>query len=835
MPCASFSRSTSAMTCLAPILVSSRSSRTVWPMSSRRRPIAALRTFEVRARCCSARSFSHSPTRRRSLTTCFRKPSARLSSLGPLSAASLPSLVASSSPNTWRVSISPRFNRSPSASTESTARSREKTASRPSRSPASISLAIATSSSRVRRGTPPISCRYMRTGSAVSPGARSTSSVSAGSSVQSASPAAFSVESSARAVYSTASPSMSMPPSIVTTWSSSSAPAPTAPSRGSSAAGAAAGAGLTIGRAPPARAFLSWDRFSMRFTRTRARQPPAGTRRPVSAPTERDGGGSAQMRIIRDTIPQGRTAPQECERTFAGPVSQVESGVVPGNCQAPSGSALPSSPELLGVDAVVGQLELEVLAVHAHVLGSFRDVAQVPAQRLGDELALEALDDALLGVPEVARRARIIHGSGVPPVLHGRGEVPQLDLLPRGQRHRLLERVLELAHVARPLVRQERAVGGGFQRPRGASKTVGRGAEEALDQEREVFGPVAQRAEHHRDDIEPVVEVLAEGPVADLRLQILVRGCQDPDVHLDGPVPAHALELPLLQDTQDLRLRLERHVPDLVEEQCAAIGDLELALTGGRGAGEGALFVTEELALHELPRERGAVHLDQGPGVTGAPLVDGVGHQLLAGPARSTNEHGQVGVRDLADDIEHPLHGRALPDQALKAMALGDLLAEQLQVAPQRHAFQHPLDDQLELVIVERLRQVVRRAGLHRLDGDLLRAVGGDHDHRTVRAPLLRRPQHLHAGDALQVEVGDDELVAAGRELLDRVLARERRLHLVAASRQQALDRDADRALVVDDQDRCAHATRASGSSRSIPRPVSKAVRAATRPPCAST
>src|SRR5262249_43587135 len=164
----------------------------------------------------------------------------------------------------------------------------------------------------------------------------------------------------------------------------------------------------------------------------------------------------------------------------------------------------------------------------------------------------------------------------------------------------------------------------------------------------------------------------------------------------------------------------------------------------------------------------------------------------------------------------------------------GDLLAEQLQVAPQRDAFQHPLDDQLELVVVERLRQVVRRAGLHRLDGDLLRAVGGDHDHRTVRAPLLRTPQHVHPGDALQVQIGDDELVGAVVELLDRLLAGDRRLHLVAASGQQALDRDADRALVVDDQDRRAHATLASGSSRSMPRPVSKAVPAATRPPCAS-
>src|SRR5262249_21026644 len=199
------------------------------------------------------------------------------------------------------------------------------------------------------------------------------------------------------------------------------------------------------------------------------------------------------------------------------------------------------------------------------------------------------------------------------------------------------------------------------------------------------------------------------------------------------------------------------------------------------------------------------------------------------------NEHGQVGVRDLADDVEHPLHGRALPDQALEAMAFGDLLAEQLQVAPQRDAFQHPLDNQLELVVVERLRQVVRRAGLHCLDGDHLRAVGGDHDHRTVRAPLLRTPQHVHPGNALQVQIGDDELVGAVVELLDRLLAGDRRLHLVATRRQQPLDRDPDGTLVVNDQDRRAHEPPASGNSTSTRSPWPEIPVAVINPPWAST
>ena len=100
----------------------------------------------------------------------------------PLSAASV--VAPRWSPRRRRRRGAPRSRRRSAArrgrGRTATARSSEKTASRTSRSPVSISLAIATSSSRVRSGTPPISWRYMRTGSAVSPGARSTSSASGG-------------------------------------------------------------------------------------------------------------------------------------------------------------------------------------------------------------------------------------------------------------------------------------------------------------------------------------------------------------------------------------------------------------------------------------------------------------------------------------------------------------------------------------------------------------------------------------------------------------------------------------------------------------------------------
>jgi len=82
-------------------------------------------------------------------------------------------------------------------------------------------------------------------------------------------------------------------------------------------------------------------------------------------------------------------------------------------------------------------------------------------------------------------------------------------------------------------------------------------------------------------------------------------------------VDAHRLRgadgehLALLQRAQQLRLQIGRQVADLVEEQRAAIRGAEQAGLGLVGAGEGALDVAEQLALHELPAQRRAVERHQ--------------------------------------------------------------------------------------------------------------------------------------------------------------------------------------------------------------------------------
>jgi hypothetical protein len=118
-----------------------------------------------------------------------------------------------------------------------------------------------------------------------------------------------------------------------------------------------------------------------------------------------------------------------------------------------------------------------------------------------------------------------------------------------------------------------------------------------LGENPDVFATIAQRRRGHGDDVEPVVQVLAEALVLHELGEILVGRGHDAHVDADGTRAAHALELALLQDAEDLGLGHRRQVRHLVEEEGAAVGQLEAPLLGPGRPREGALLVAEELGF----------------------------------------------------------------------------------------------------------------------------------------------------------------------------------------------------------------------------------------------
>ena len=206
---------------------------------------------------------------------------------------------------------------------------------------------------------------------------------------------------------------------------------------------------------------------------------------------------------------------------------------------------------------------------------------------------------------------------------------------------------------------------------------------------------------------------------------------------LIGCLAADALELLLLQRAQQLDLHRGRDVADLVEEQRAAVGELEPAELLLDRAGERALLVAEQLALEQRLGQRAAVDLDERAVRALAEPVDRARDQLLAGAALAGDEHGGVARRDLLDRAPHDRHLLAAADQlgepavGLGAQVVGHRLG--LAAAAARRAqLERALDLEAHDLGLDRLGEEVERAELHRLDRGLDGAEPGDDHDRHV-------------------------------------------------------------------------------------------------------
>ena len=73
-------------------------------------------------------------------------------------------------------------------------------------------------------------------------------------------------------------------------------------------------------------------------------------------------------------------------------------------------------------------------------------------------------------------------------------------------------------------------------------------------------------------------------------------------------------------------------------------------------AGESAPLVAEHLAFDEIARDRRTIHANERLVASGAAVVDGAGHELLAGSRFSGDKDARIGRRHPRDHLPHRVH-----------------------------------------------------------------------------------------------------------------------------------------------------------------------------------
>ena len=320
-------------------------------------------------------------------------------------------------------------------------------------------------------------------------------------------------------------------------------------------------------------------------------------------------------------------------------------------------------------------------------------------------------------------------------------QVGGLDRVARDERRRAFEEVLELAHVAGERIVEKRLHGVARERGRAAAVARGDAREKVPREARNVLAVLAQRGHADLDDAQPVEEVLAEAPGADLGGQVLMR--RRDDAHVDGHLraPADALDLALLQDPQELGLDGERRVADLVEEDRAAVRELELA-EPRLDARRDAALDAEELALEEALGDGRAVEREEGALAARRARVQKLRRELLAGAALARDEDVDARRGRPGDELLGAPHRRRVAHEDLvhaeAALERTVLLPEAVEVGGERPEASRRL---------ERRRDEARE----RDEEPAVLLVEG----RRVAAPRLAVEDHEHAEHAASREERD--------------------------------------------------------------------------------
>src|SRR5262245_41144583 len=371
--------------------------------------------------------------------------------------------------------------------------------------------------------------------------------------------------------------------------------------------------------------------------------------------------------------------------------------------------------------------------------------------------------------------------------------------------HRSLDDVTELADVAGPRVVVE-AHHGRLVHPLDLPPVLlVELGDEGLHEERDVLGPLAQRRERDGQHVDPVVQVFAEGLVAHGLAGVAVGRGDDANVDLDlrlAPDPANHT---VLEDAKILHLESRAHLRDLVEENGAAVGQLEEARFALVRAGEGPLLVAEELALHQRLGDGRAVDGDERPLAPIRHLMNGPSDQLLARPRLAGEQYRCVAGPGQFDQPIDLLHRRARAQDGAETTTLPKLPAQECHLALDFPALHRLVEEDPQAPWVHRLGQVVVGPLAHGRDRRLHRRVTGEQDDHRVRVDFVERLQERDPVQGRHHQIGDDDGGAEGGGPLESLFPIDGLLDLVSPGRQQIRQRGACGFVVVSDQNAVFH------------------------------
>src|SRR5438067_1426763 len=293
-------------------------------------------------------------------------------------------------------------------------------------------------------------------------------------------------------------------------------------------------------------------------------------------------------------------------------------------------------------------------------------------------------------------------------------------LLAARENHRALQDVAHLAHIARPRGRQQSIehLAAAFGWTAGQLRLEI--SQDAGDQVEAIFArALAYGWQDERHHVEAIKEVFAESSFLYFVHQIPVRRSNESRVDGELAGPAQPPERFRLQHLEELGLQLERELANLIQENRAAIRQLEQPDFALLRVGERALLVTEQLRIEKSRRQAGTIDFDEGSIRAGREVMNDASDPAFARPTLSLQEHRRPLARreqlDVAREVLHSGRHAQRSDTFLLMIPR----AQPGVLASETHLFGETRDRRGKVGHVDRLGEKILRAELHGAHGGL--------------------------------------------------------------------------------------------------------------------
>ena len=297
---------------------------------------------------------------------------------------------------------------------------------------------------------------------------------------------------------------------------------------------------------------------------------------------------------------------------------------------------------------------------------------------------------------------------------------------------------LQLADIAGPVEcaqQRKRTVG---QREMAQARLFADADEEMAGEGGNVAGPLAQRWQGDPGAGQSGQQALVEMPFRHHVVERQVAGGQDADIDLETVLGADRADDAFIERRRQLALQVGREAVDLVEDERARIAELDGADLPVERAGKRVRLVAEQGAFYRICRDAADIEqAERSLGARGCRMHRAQQH-FLADTAFAFDKHVPVAASRLGGACEGSAEFGRGADHRIEIEFGVDLLGQRLELVARRFLAGGGHQRAHEAVGRDRLDQVVRGPGPHRLHREQRAGAGGQHQDRQGGAAGLQ-------------------------------------------------------------------------------------------------